>query len=48
MDTLKTSILSFIIENLFNKGVLHFFITNDLSADCSPKEFILRFFRRAF
>ena len=40
METLKTSIFSFIIANLVNKDVLHFFITNDLSTDFSTKEFI--------
>ena len=40
METLKTSVFSFIIANLYNKDVLHFFITNDLSTDYSTKEFI--------
>ena len=43
METLKTSIFSFIIVNLVNKGILHFLITmeiNDSSTDCSTKESI--------
>ena len=47
METLKISILNFIIVNLVNKGILHFLITNGLSTDCSTKEFIHRFFGRA-
>ena len=30
METLKTSVFSFIIVNLVNKGILHFLITNGL------------------
>ena len=47
METPETSIFSFIVVNLVNKGILHFLITNGLSADCSTKEFIHRFFGRA-
>ena len=47
METLKTSIFCFIVVNLVKKGILHFLIINGLSADCSTKEFILRFFGRA-
>ena len=45
METLKTSIFSFIIINLVNKGILHFLI-NGLSTDSSTKEFIHRFLGR--
>ena len=48
MEALKTSIFSFNIVNLVNKGVLHFLITNSLSTDCSTKEIIHRFFGKAF
>ena len=39
-------IFSFIVINLVSKGILHFFITNGLSTDCSTKEFIHKFFRQ--
>ena len=42
METLKTSIFSFIILNLVSKGILHFPVTNGLSADCLTKESIHR------
>ena len=47
METLKTSVFSFIIVNVFNKGIQHFLITNGLPTDCSTKEFVHRFFSRA-
>ena len=47
MEALKTSIFSFIMVNLANKGILHFLITNGLSTDFSTKEFIHRFIGRA-
>ena len=44
METLKTSIFSFIIVNLVNKGILHFLITMEINygsfTDCSTKESI--------
>ena len=47
MEVLKTSIFSFIMLNLVNKGILHFLITNGLSTDCSTKESIHRLFHKA-
>ena len=45
METVKTSAFSVSIANLANKDILQFLIT--LTASCSMKESVQRFFRRA-
>ena len=40
METLKTSIFSFIVVNLVNKGILRFLISTGLSTESSTKQFI--------
>ena len=44
---METSIFSFIIVGLVNKGIIRFFIANGLSTDCYRRESIHRFFGRA-